>query len=52
MRGAIANLKSVAAEVNDLKEMVTLGVKGHIPSGYIVSCLRVLKQFTQYKPSG
>ena len=31
---------------------LSLGAKGHIPSGYIVGTLWVLKQFTHHKPSG
>ena len=31
---------------------MTLGARGHLPSGYIVSSLRVLKQFAQSLPSG
>ena len=31
---------------------VALGVKGHIPSRYIVGSLWVLKQFAHHKPSG
>ena len=31
---------------------VTLGARGHLPSGYIVSSLRVLKQNTRPIPSG
>ena len=34
-----------------LREGLTLGVRGHLPSGYIVSSLRVLKQFTQSLPN-
>jgi len=33
-------------------DLHTLGAKGNIPSGYIVSSLWVLKQFARLIPSG
>ena len=33
-------------------KLKSLGAKGHIPSGYMVGTLWVLKQFAHHKPSG
>ena len=37
--------------VNNERNQMTLGAKGHLPSGYIVSLLWVLKQFTRQIPT-
>jgi len=36
----------------DYQWLLSLGAKGHLPSGYSVSSLWVLKQFTQQIPTG
>ena len=44
--------QQIQEEISRDRGSHTLGVKGHIPSGYIVGTLWVLEQFAHHKPSG
>ena len=52
LEARIGSAKGKETAIDDEVVSLSLGAKGNIPSGYIVSSLWVLKQFTQLIPSG
>ena len=46
------NLSPKECQESWRRDNFSLGARGNLPSGYIVSSLRVLKQFAQSLPSG